>query len=72
MHSDGNVFKIRGVCFKVMYLMTNQNLYSSFKCNIFLTKILANTPLTVRVCQNTDQREINHFEPNSFLIFWAK
>ena len=52
--------------------MSNQSLYSSFKCNIFLTKILANAPLTVRVCQNTDQREITHFEPNSFLIFWAK
>ena len=39
-HSDGNVFKISGVCFKVIYLMTNQ----SFKRNIFLTKILTNAP----------------------------
>ena len=32
MHSDGNVFKIRGVCFKVIYL---------------ITKILDNDPLKV-------------------------
>ena len=27
MHSDGNVFKVRGVCFKVIYSMTNQSLF---------------------------------------------
>ena len=41
MNSDG----IRGVCFKVIYLMTNQNLSSTFKHNIFLTDIIANVPL---------------------------
>ena len=47
MHSNGNVFKIRGICFKVIWLMTNQNLSLTFKSNIFLTKILAiNVPLT--------------------------
>ena len=68
MLSERNVFKIRGVCFKVTYLMTNQSLYSSFKSNIFLTRILANAPLAVRVYQNTDLREITHFEPIFFLI----
>ena len=37
MHSDENLFKIRGVCFKVMYLLTNQSLSSNFKRNIFTT-----------------------------------
>ena len=38
---------VRGVCFKVyiVYLITFQSLSSTFKCNIFLTKILANAPL---------------------------
>ena len=44
MHSDRNVFKIRGVCFKVVYLLTNQSHSSTFKRNNFLTKILANAP----------------------------
>ena len=38
MYFDGNVFKTRGACFKVMYLTTNQSLPSTFKRNIFLTK----------------------------------
>ena len=48
MHIDGNVFKIKGFCFKfiVIYLMT-MSLSSTFKRNVFfaLTKILANAPL---------------------------
>ena len=46
MHSDGNIFKIRGVCFKCIYIMTYQSLSSTFQRNIFYTKILANAPLT--------------------------
>ena len=40
---------VRGVCFKVyiVYLITFQSLSSTFKCNIFLTKILANAPLKI-------------------------
>ena len=45
MHSDGNVFKIRRVCFKVIYLITYQSLSSTFKRSIFMTKFLANAPL---------------------------
>ena len=46
MHSEGKVFKIVGVCFKVKYLiMTIQSLSSTFKHNIFSTKSLANAPL---------------------------
>ena len=45
MHFDEKVFKLRGVCFKIMYLMTNQNLSSTFKRNFYLTKILSNAPL---------------------------
>ena len=33
MYSDGNVFKIRGVCFTVLYLMTTQSLSSTLKLN---------------------------------------
>ena len=49
MHSDGNDFKIRGVCLKVIYLMTNQSLPSTFKVKMFLTKILANAPLRLKI-----------------------
>ena len=45
IYSDGNVFKIRGVYFKVIYFNDNQSLSSTFKRNIFLTKILTNAPL---------------------------
>ena len=45
MHSEGNAFKISGVCFKITYLMTNQSFLSSFKRNIFLVKIIANSAL---------------------------
>ena len=45
MHSDSNIFKIKGFCFKVMYLMTNQILSSTFKLNFVLTKTLAYAPL---------------------------
>ena len=41
--------KIRGVCFKVKYSMTNQSLSLTFKRNIFLTKILASAPLMWRI-----------------------
>ena len=35
-----NIFKI-SVCFKITYLMTNQNFFSAFKSNIFLIKNLS-------------------------------
>ena len=47
MHSDGNTCKIRGVCFKVVYLMTIRVFLPLLNAIIFFTKILANAPLTV-------------------------
>ena len=46
MHSDGNVLKIIGVCFKFkyMYLMTKR-VFLQLLNNVFLTKILVNAPL---------------------------
>ena len=41
LHSEGKDFEISGVCFKFTYLMTNQSLISTFKCNVFLIKIVA-------------------------------
>ena len=40
-----DIFKISGVCFKIKYQMTNQSLFSTFKHNIFLVKIIANIAL---------------------------
>ena len=51
MYSDGNVFKIRGVCFKVI-----SNDKSEFKCNIFLSKILADAPLRTGIDLNLQRR----------------
>ena len=39
------IFKISGVCFKITYLITNQNLFSTFKCNIWLINIAFNGAL---------------------------
>ena len=39
------VFNISGVL--ITYLMTNQSLFSTFKHNIFLIKIVANAALTI-------------------------
>ena len=39
------VFNISGVL--ITYLMTNQSLFSTFKHNIFLIKILADAALTI-------------------------
>ena len=44
MHSDGNVFKIIGVCFRFKYLMTKR-VFLQLLNNVFLTKILVNAPL---------------------------
>ena len=50
MNYDRSVFKIRGVYYnKVIYLMTNQSLSSTFKRNIFLTKISANASLILQI-----------------------
>ena len=37
LHSEGT---LSGVCFKMTSLMKNQSLFSIFKCNIFLVKIV--------------------------------
>ena len=61
MHYDGNVLKISGVCFKVIYLMTNQRLSSNLKRNIFLTNILANAPL--KISPTLQRRVVVRFSP---------
>ena len=38
-------FEIKGLRFKVIYLMTDHTLSTTFKRNIFLTKILGTAPL---------------------------
>ena len=54
MHYDGNVLKISGVCFKVIYLMTNQRLSSNLKRNTFLTNILANATIQLPLLYNAE------------------
>ena len=36
----------------IFIFMKNHSLSSTFKCNIFLTKILANVPLKIKSCDN--------------------
>ena len=59
MRSDGNIFKIKGFCFKVMYLMTYQILSSTFKFNFVLTKTLAYAPLKVQATNLHDFRAMS-------------
>ena len=47
LHSEGNVFRVSVVCFKIKYSITTQSLFPTFKCNIFLMKILPNAPFSV-------------------------
>lgn len=47
--SEGSVFKMSGVCFKITRLMTYKCLFSTFKLNI-PDKILANATFTSPVC----------------------
>ena len=56
---------LRGVYFKFIYLMTNPRLSSAFKRNIFLTKILANAPLTTSMYILTYFFEL-------YFSFWIK
>ena len=61
-----NVFKIICVCFKILFLMTNQSIFSTFKHNIFLSviKILANAQcwmfLDYNLTKNKDQFTLKH------------
>ena len=52
MYFNGNVIYITGDCFKVIYFMTINSSSSTFKRNIFLTKSLANAPLTIFIAYN--------------------
>ena len=67
MHSDGNVFKIRRVCFKVIYLITYQSLSSTFKRSIFMTKFLANAPLRLV----NDAKIIEFSDPFLLSLKWG-
>ena len=55
--------KISGVCFKVIYLMTNQRRSSNLKRNIFLTNILANAPL--KISPTLQRRAVVRFSPRA-------
>ena len=52
INSDGNVIKMRSGCFKVIKIIKINSSSSTFKRNIFLTKILAYAPLKIFITYN--------------------
>ena len=67
MRSNGNVFKIRSICFKVIYLMTNQSLSSTFLPLLNAKyKILANVPSNSVLFQSVCRARIRNWYVCSF------
>ena len=67
MRSNGNVFKIRSICFKVKYLMTNQSLSSTFLPLLNAKyKILANVPSNSVLFQSVCRTRIRNWYVCSF------